>query len=105
MADRNNERFMQGIARIDLGKILAKACSARSDDAEECIARGITILGELKLRPFMSQGHLYLGELYADTGRREKALERLKKAEAEFKAMGMDYWLRKTQEVLARVEG
>ncbi len=28
----------------------------------------------------------------------------LKKAEAEFKDMGMDYWLRKAQEVLARVE-
>jgi hypothetical protein len=29
----------------------------------------------------------------------------LKKAEAEFKDVGMDYWLRRTQEVLARVEG
>ncbi len=27
------------------------------------------------------------------------------KAEAEFKDMGMDYWLRKTQEALARLEG
>ncbi len=50
------------------------------------------------------RGRLFLGELYADTGQTEKALETLKKAEAEFKDMGMDYWLRKTQEVLARVE-
>jgi hypothetical protein len=25
--------------------------------------------------------------------------------QAEFKDMGMDYWLKKTQEMLARVEG
>ena len=62
-------------------------------------------LDELKLRPFAWQDHLYLGELYADNGQKDKALETLKKAEDEFKDMGMDYWLRKTQEVLARVEG
>ena len=40
----------------------------------------------------------------AEAGQKEKALEALKKAESEFQNMGMDYWLRKTQEVLARVE-
>ena len=52
-----------------------------------------------------SEGYLYLGELYADTGRREKAIETLKKAEGAFKEMGMDYWVRRTQDVLERVEG
>jgi hypothetical protein len=42
-----------------------------------------------------------LGELYADTGQKEKALEHLKKAEERFQEMGMRYWLAKTQEVLA----
>ena len=50
-----------------------------------------------------SQGYLFLGELYADTGERDKALENLNKAEAMFQEMGMDYWLRKTQEVLGRL--
>jgi hypothetical protein len=44
-----------------------------------------------------------LGELYADTGQKEKALEHLKKAEERFQEMGMDYWLAKTQEVLERL--
>lgn len=35
----------------------------------------------------------------------EKALENLKKAEAASQDMGVDCWLRKTQEVLERVEG
>ena len=65
--------------------------------------QGITILEELKLKPWSYRGFLYLGELYADTGQREKALENLKKAEAAFQAMGMDYWLRRTEEVLERV--
>jgi hypothetical protein len=49
-----------------------------------------------------------LGELYADTGHNEKALENLKKAEPEFKQMGMDYWLGRTYEIysdLYRKEG
>jgi hypothetical protein len=36
-------------------------------------------------------------------GQREKALEYLKKVQGMFQEMGMDYWLRRTQEVLARV--
>ena len=32
---------------------------------------------------------------------REEALEHLKKAEAMFQDMGMDYWLGKTRKVLA----
>ena len=36
---------------------------------------------------------------------RDKALETLKKAEAAFQEMGMDYWLRRAHEVLEMVEG
>ena len=44
-------------------------------------------------------------ELYADTGQREKAFETLNRAEGMVQEMGMDYWQRRTQEVLERVEG
>jgi hypothetical protein len=44
-----------------------------------------------------------LGELYVDTGQREKGLKNLKKAEVLFKEMGMDYWLARTPEVLDRL--
>lgn len=36
-------------------------------------------------------------------GQKEKALETLKTAEAAFQEMGMDYWLRRTQEVLEKL--
>ena len=74
------------------------------EKAEECIFDGIRLLDELKMEPFAAQGHLFLGELYADTGQKEKAMENLKKAEDNFREMGMDYWLNKTQEVLDKLK-
>jgi hypothetical protein len=56
------------------------------------------------MKPWSAVGVLYLGELYADTGQMERALETLKKAEAEFRRMGMDYWLARTQKVLEKLE-
>ena len=61
-------------------------------------------MNELKITPYYTQGQLFLGELYANEDQKEKAMENLKKAEAEFKEMGMDYWLAKTQEVLDRLK-
>jgi len=40
-----------------------------------------------------------------DAGEKEKALIYLKKAEAAFQGMGMDYWLNRTREVLASTGG
>ena len=70
--------------------------------AEEYILQGIRISHELITKPTSARGYLFLGELNADAGQKEKSLENLKKAEDNFREMGMDYWLAKTQEVLAR---
>jgi len=100
LAQSNNEKWVEGNSMVWLGKILGKAKKSQNDKAQENILQGIKILDELKMRPHCSVGYLYLGELYADMGQREKALETLKEAEAAFQEMGMDYWLRRTQEVL-----
>ena len=105
VALKNNESTNEAGARVSLGGVLGKTDPSRSGEAEAQILRGIEMSDELQTKPLSAQGHLILGELYADTGQGEKALDALKKAEAEFKDMGMDYWLRKAQEVLARVEG
>ena len=60
---------------------------------------------ELKVKPYAAQGHLALGELYADMGQKEKALGALKKAQSMFREMDMDYWLRKTQNALEAIKG
>jgi tetratricopeptide (TPR) repeat protein len=99
-----NSAYIEVRATIWLGRIINKLDQSQIHEAEECILQGIRVLNELGIRPYVSQGHLFLGELHADAGQPEKALKALKKAEAEFKDMGMDYWLQKTQEVLSRVE-
>ena len=82
---------------------MGKADSSQVRIASENIFKGINICKDLKFRPDHSIGHLFLGELYADSGQEKKALEKLKIAEGMFKEMEMEYWLTKTQEVLARL--
>ncbi len=105
LARSNNEKWPLAISWIFLGMVLGKADKSQYNQAEECILQGIKLCNEWKMRPSCSEGYLYLGELYADTGQKEKALEILRKAEGMLQEMGMDYYLRRTQEVLARVEG
>ena len=102
-AVKKGEKWIEPRARILLGMVLGKEDTSQSDKAQEYILEGIKGLEELKFVPYSSRGYLYLGELYADMGQREKAFETLKKAESAFRKMGMDYFLRRTQEVMARI--
>jgi tetratricopeptide (TPR) repeat protein len=99
LSQRKNERHFEGRAKIALGRILGHAVPSQKDQGEEYILQGIKIHEELKLRPVFGHDYHCLGELYADTGQKVKALENLKKAETEFKIMGMDYWLARTYAV------
>ncbi|NIS63101.1 MAG: AAA family ATPase, partial [Proteobacteria bacterium] len=100
---QKNHQHGEGLAWILLGRTLAKADPPQTDKAEESILKGIKIYEELKIKTHSVSGYYYLGELYTDTGQKDKALETLKTAESLFREMGMDYWLAKTQEVLARL--
>jgi len=71
--------------------------------AEKNILKEIQILIEGELKPLSSQGYLYLGNLYNDMGRKEEALEHLKKAEGMFQEMGMEYWLNRTKKVFKSI--
>ncbi|MDR9459851.1 MAG: adenylate/guanylate cyclase domain-containing protein, partial [Dehalococcoidia bacterium] len=104
LARSNDEKWALGVAWIFLGMVLGKVDESQYSNAEECILQGIKHCNKWKMKPLCSEGYLYLGELYAAMDQSEKALENLKKAEAAFQAMGMDYWLRRTQEVLERVQ-
>lgn len=100
---KNHELENEGLSRILLGQVIAKTEQSKFDDARQSMVEGIKILENLKLRSQYAVGYFELGELHADNGHTEKALENLKKAEAMFQEMGMDYWLGKTQEVLGAV--
>jgi len=101
LSQNNNERFFEAEARITLGRAIAAADRMKFHEAREQMLQGIKILDEFQIRPRYAVGLLYLGELYANAGQREKAIENLKKAEAIFQEMGIDYWLSKAREVLA----
>jgi tetratricopeptide (TPR) repeat protein len=73
------------------------------DKAEEYILQGMKMLDDLETKPAYAVGCLNLGELYANAGQKEKALENLRKAESMFQEMGMDYWLVETRKVLAEL--
>jgi tetratricopeptide (TPR) repeat protein len=103
LSHKANEKDNEGLSRIFLGRIMLKTDHLKAHKAEESILKGIKILEEIKSKPHYSMGYLYLGELYADVGRTEEALESLKKAESMFQEMGMDYWLAKTQEALGNL--
>ena len=99
-SQKSLDRWHEGLAWILLGRIHGKAEKPQDSNGEECILRGIRILDDLKLKPLYAQGHHFLGELYANKGQQNKAINNLKKAEGMFQEMGMDHWLAKTDEVL-----
>jgi tetratricopeptide (TPR) repeat protein len=103
ISEKIRSKTMEGLSRALLGRIIGKTDPLQGHEAEEMILRGIKTLNEIKQRPSSAVGYLYLGELYADTARTQEALENLKKAKSMFQEMHMDYWLAKTQEVLARL--
>jgi len=104
MSMANKNRACEAIGRVCLGTAMFKEDASTYSQAEATILQGLQICSELGLRPFYAEGCLRLGELYADAGQKKKSLEQLRKAEGMFREMGMDYWLRKTQPLLEKLE-
>ena len=90
----------EGFAWLQLGRIIGRMEGSHHQKAEECILNGIKILKELKIKPTLSIGFLFLGEFYAHAGRKEDSLKLLKQAEGLFQEMGMNYWLGRTKNIL-----
>jgi tetratricopeptide (TPR) repeat protein len=99
LAQTNREKMAEGFAWLQLGRTIGRMEGSQLQKAEECILAGIKVLNELKIKSTLSIGFLFLGELYADAGKKEKALENLKQAEGLFQEMGMIYWLDRTKKI------
>ncbi len=102
IAQKNHQHGKGGVL-IALGRIFGKSDPPLIHKAEESFLRGINILKELKLKIYYAPGYYYLGELYVNTGQKDRALGALKKAEDLFLQMGMDYWVAKTKAVLEKL--
>ena len=103
LSQQNNNKWIEGISWMGLGRILGKMETLHIDKAEEYILQGIKISDELKLMPQCALGYFFLGEFYAGVGQKEKALENLKNAETMFQEMGMDYWLAQVRAALEKL--
>jgi tetratricopeptide (TPR) repeat protein len=89
-----------------LGRISGRTDPTNIDEAQRYIRHGISILEEWKLKLFSTLGYLFLGELFAEAGRKDEALENLKKAESmylDMKVIPESYWLIRTQKALAKL--
>jgi tetratricopeptide (TPR) repeat protein len=100
LAQTNHEKYFEGESWLQLGRTVGKMEESQIDKAEEYILQGMKVLDDLETKPAYAVGCLTLGELYLDAGRKEKALENLKKAGAMFQKMGMDYYLTRTTKLL-----
>ena len=107
LAQEHKVKNIEGLAWMLLGSIRGKMDPTCIDEAQHQIRDGITIVEELRQRAVSTMGYLLSGELFADTGKKEEALENLKKAEGlylEMKVTPKSYWLKRTQEALAKLE-
>jgi class 3 adenylate cyclase/tetratricopeptide (TPR) repeat protein len=100
LGQTNHEKYCEGLAWLQLGRTAGRMEKSSIEKAEEYVLQGMKILGELETKPAYAQGCLSLGGLYAEAGQKEKALESVKKAEAMFQEMGMEFWLAQTKKLL-----
>ncbi len=103
LAQTNHEKGYEGVPWLQLGRIIGKTEKLQINKAEEYILKGMEMLDELKIKPWYTRGYFYLGELYANAGQKERAHENLKKAEAMYQEMGMDYGLARAKKLLEKV--
>jgi len=105
VAEKNQEMHSAGKSLIWLGRLTGKADSEKENEAVEYIQDGLKILSDLQTKPDVSIAHLFLGELYWNLGRADKASELLKTSTEMFEEMGMAYWFNKTKAILERPTG
>jgi tetratricopeptide (TPR) repeat protein len=98
------EKYVTAWARVRMGQVLGKLAPSQFQEAERMILEGVRELQELKVKSECAKAHLYLADLYTDSGQREMALASLKKAHQMCQQMGMDYWLVRTEKALEKLK-
>jgi class 3 adenylate cyclase/tetratricopeptide (TPR) repeat protein len=73
LSEKSNERHSAGKGLIWLGRMTGKADSQKEKEAVETIQRGLKILSVLETKPDVAIAQLFLGELYSNLGRADKA--------------------------------
>jgi tetratricopeptide (TPR) repeat protein len=107
IAQECKTKLYEGMALIILGHMVEEMTPAIIEEAERKIRQGISIAEGLESKVLSACGYLLLGEFLARAGRKEEALENLRKAETLYQEMEVtaeSYWLRRTREALAKLK-
>jgi tetratricopeptide (TPR) repeat protein len=86
-----------------LGEIHAQGGAQQCDAAEAHYQQALVLGDELGMDPLRAHCLLGLGALYERMGRTERACASLSAAGALYRAMGMTFWLPRTEVALARL--
>jgi len=103
LSKQGGQKQYEELSEIWLGRILGAKDTSQFVLAQQHIEQGMKIAEKLNHNPVLAQGYFFLGELYANTDRKEEALKNLNKAMAMHKEMEIGFWPDKIQEVLDRL--
>lgn len=101
-----NSKACEVLSRALLGCMVAEMTPAIIEDTEKQIRDGISILEDRKIKAPSTPVYLFLGEFLAKAGRKEEAIESLKKAESLYEEMEVgseSFWLTRTKEALKKL--
>jgi class 3 adenylate cyclase/tetratricopeptide (TPR) repeat protein len=89
LAVKSGQGYVAGKALTWMGRIESRGDPQSYDAASDHIRQGIEILGELDIRPELALGHLFLGELYARSGKRGLSAKHSGRATRMLQDLGM----------------
>ena len=103
IARDNNERAEEGTSMLSMGRALGKLDPDNFEKARDYIEQGTRRFEKAEAMAYVARGHFFLGELYADTGQKDKAKQTLEKALSMMGELGMMYWPDRARDVLERL--
>ena len=101
-----NSKNCEGMSRVLLGCMVEEMTPAIIEEAQHQIRHGISILEDCKVKAMSAIGYILLGEFLANAGRKEEAVESLKKAESLYQEMEVtpqSHWLIRTKDALKKL--
>jgi class 3 adenylate cyclase/tetratricopeptide (TPR) repeat protein len=104
LARQHGERGNEAFALCQLGAVHAQADPPDVTRSEAHYGEALALAEELGMRPLLAHGHLGLGKLYVNIGRRDEARAELSTAVDLYRAMEMMFWLPQAEQALAAAE-